>query len=176
MPRIEARLTDAEKDAWRAFCQARSVSEADMLRLMIQRVSGGEVAIAFSGLDAHKSEKITIRLSPKDQQRLLERARAEGYPSRTTWTTALVLAALHKEPVLTDKEIQALRASNRELAALGRNLNQIAKSLHIEFRTSDKLTRETVLALKAHIDRHRQQVAALLDKNMNRWAHDEPPG
>lgn len=173
MPRIEARLTPDEKEAWRRFCQARGVSEADMLRLMIERVSGGEVPVAFSGLTDNKSEKLTLRLSAKDQQRLIKRARAEGYPSRTTWTTALVLATLYREPVLTDTEITALRESNRELAAIGRNLNQIAKALNIEFRNSDKMTLEAVLALKKQIDQQREEVAVLLNKNMNRWRIDE---
>ena len=80
---------------------------------------------------------------------------------------------LNREPVLTESEIQALRTSNRELAAIGRNLNQIAKVLNTEFRESDKLNRQAVLALSEKIDSHREEVAGLLQRNLNKWGIDE---
>ena len=80
-----------------------------------------------------------------------------------------MLATLSKEPVLTDAEVNALRGSNRELAAIGRNLNQIARALNVEFRDSDKLNKELIDRLLEQIDGHRDKVSNLIDRNMNRW-------
>ncbi|ENB0120699.1 plasmid mobilization relaxosome protein MobC [Escherichia coli] len=44
-------------------------------------------------------------------------------------------------PVLTDEEVNTVRESCRQLGAIGRNLNQVARALNIEFRESDKLKR-----------------------------------
>lgn len=171
MPRVEARLTDSDKKAWVTFCKANGLRESDMLRRMIQRVAGG--AVTLDGCEGEtRSCKLTIRLSPTQDRRLAERAKEEGYCSRTSWVTAMVLAELHKEPVLTDAEISALRESNRELAAIGRNLNQVARALNIEFRESDKLKQDAIEKLVELIELHTEQVASLLSRNMNRWSDD----
>jgi hypothetical protein len=47
--------------------------------------------------------------------------------SASRWKAYLVQSHLMREPVLSEKEIEALRMSNLELRAIGRNLNQIAK-------------------------------------------------
>ncbi|MDT8880300.1 plasmid mobilization relaxosome protein MobC [Halomonas saccharevitans] len=172
MPRVEARLTDSDKKAWTLFCKANGLRESDMLRRMIQRVAGGTVT-----LDGCKGEtrscKLTIRLSPTQDRWLAERAQKEGYSSRTSWVMAMVLAELHREPVLTDAEVSALRESNRELTAIGRNLNQVARALNIEFRESDNLKRDAIEKLVERIELHKEQVASLLSRNMNRWGDDD---
>lgn len=62
-----------------------------------------------------------------------------------------------------------MRESNRELRAIGKNLNQVTRVLNIEFRESDKLKREAIEALAVRIEQHKDQVASLLSRNLNRW-------
>lgn len=172
MPRVEARLTDTDKRAWVTFCKANGLRESDMLRRMIQRVAGAAVTLDDCEGET-RSCKLTIRLSPTQDRWLAERAQKEGYSSRTSWVTAMVLAELHREPVLTDAEVSALRESNRELTAIGRNLNQVARALNIEFRESDKLKRDAIEKLVELIELHKEHVASLLSRNMNRWGDDD---
>ncbi|WP_188861289.1 plasmid mobilization relaxosome protein MobC [Marinobacterium nitratireducens] len=172
----KTRLSEDEKRAWQQFCDHCDTSESEMLRLMILRVCGGTVAAAPVGQAACKSNKITIRLTDRDQRTLMRRAEQEGYRNRTKWTTAVVLSALHREPVLTDQEAIALRESNRQLAAIGRNLNQLARVLNIEFREGDRIKLRAIEALVERIEQHKDKVAALLSRNMNRWSDDGPPG
>ncbi|EKF9266343.1 plasmid mobilization relaxosome protein MobC [Escherichia coli] len=172
-PRIVKTVTEEQKKAWKGFCDDQGISESDMLGLMIEKVTGGKIAFGSKGLKENKTDKLTIRLSARDKDRITERAKAEGFTSRTAWLTAVAMANLNREPVLTESEIQALRTSNRELAAIGRNLNQIAKVLNTEFRESDKLNRQAVLALSEKIDSHREEVAGLLQRNLNKWGIDE---
>lgn len=172
MPVTKTDLNVDEKKAWTAFCKSHHVSEATMLRQMIAHVAGEQVPIKKPDYQTGRSNQIKIRLNDDGLAALDDKAIREGYSSRAGWTLAVVLAALYKEPVLTDGEVTALRESNRELAAIGRNLNQVARALNIEFRESDKLKREAIERLAERIEQHKDLVAGLLSRNMNRWGAD----
>lgn len=172
MPVTKAELDEEEKEAWAAFCKSHNVSEATMLRDMIAHVTKGQVPIKRPDYQVGATNQIKIRLNDEGLAVLDDKAMREGYRSRAGWTIAVVLAALNREPVLTDLEIAVLRESNRELAAIGRNLNQVARALNIEFRESDKIKRESIEKLAERIEEHKDQVAGLLSRNMNRWGED----
>ncbi|EJT4224696.1 MULTISPECIES: plasmid mobilization protein [Vibrio harveyi group] len=169
MAQTKAQLTEQEKAAWKQFCDDNGTTESKMIRMMIGKVAPGVLESETDFQKQPKTNQVNIRLSTSDQQKLTKKAQLEGYPNRTKWTTAVVLRALHQEPVLSESEIAALRESNRELAAIGRNLNQIARTLNIEFREGDRLKLEAVEALTARIEQHKDSVATLINKNMNRW-------
>ncbi|MDW2116336.1 plasmid mobilization relaxosome protein MobC [Vibrio sp. 1731] len=169
MAQTKAQLTEQEKTAWKQFCDDNGTTESKMIRMMIGKVARGVLESETDFQKQPKTNQVNIRLSTSDQQKLTKKAKLEGYPNRTKWTTAVVLRALHQEPVLSEQEIAALRESNRELAAIGRNLNQIARTLNIEFREGDRLKLEAVEALTARIEQHKDSVATLINKNMNRW-------
>lgn len=169
MPRVEARLSEEEKKAWSEFCKSHTASEAKLLRQIIVRVTGGQVPNAKPDYQGGSSNQVKIRLNDAGLVALDDKASSEGYSNRAGWTTAVVLAALYREPVFTDAEVAALRESNRELAAIGRNLNQVARALNIEFGESDKLKQESIEKLAERIGQHKSLVAGLLSRNMNRW-------
>lgn len=172
MPRAETRLTEAEKKAWVAFCKENNISEATMLRKMIMRVTEGQVPIKSLEYKPAKSNQLKFRLGPDTMAKLDNRAKQEGYQNRTQWTKATILGVLHREPVLTDTEVDALNESTYQLAAIGRNLNQVARALNIEFREGDKLKREAVEALEGRINEHIDRIDELFTRNMNRWGSD----
>ncbi len=64
MPKTETRLTDIQKQKWQEFCQSCSISEANMLRMMICKVSPD--AANANVLKENKTNKITIRLSDEN--------------------------------------------------------------------------------------------------------------
>ena len=167
MARIEIRLSDEEKSNLRLFCQSKGMTASTMLRTLINQSSPD--VTGTSDFHEVKTNKITVRLTSYNLQLLAKKAKAEGYVSQTNWTTACVMSQLYREPVLSADEISALRESNRQLAAIGRNLNQIARVLNIEFRESDKITKEMVTAISKHIETHISQVYQLLTKNRTRW-------
>jgi hypothetical protein len=172
MPRIEKRVTPEQKKAWQAFCQERGISESNMLGLVIEKITGDQVGFEFKGLTGPKTGKVTIRLFPDEIDRMTARARSEGFPSRTTWLTNVVLSVLNDDPILTDVEVNTLRASNRELAAIGRNLNQVARAINIDFREGNQISLSAIQALSDRIEQHKATVAELTNKSMNRWVKD----
>jgi hypothetical protein len=170
---VKTRLSEGEKKAWVGFCQLAGEPESKMLRKMVLKVSGSAGASPPTKKREPNAGKVTVRLADSERCKLLEKVEREGYDNPTKWVTAVVKSALHREPVLTDNEVAALRESNRELAAIGRNLNQVARALNIEFRDSDRLKQETVEKLAERIEQHKDQVAALLSRNMRRWDEDD---
>lgn len=173
MTRIQKRVTAEQKEAWKSFCKTQGVGESEMLGIILEKVTAGQVDTGFSETDEARSGQLSVRFHPKDFQRMTARAKADGFPSRTSWLNRLALTTLNKTPVLTELERNVLRESNRELSAIGRNLNQIARVLNIDFRESDKITKQAVEDLAGSIERHTEKVAALISKSLNRWGDDE---
>ncbi len=169
MPRIEARISEQEKSHWRQFCESKGISETVMLKMMLQQLTSANSSSAPVKSSATKNKKVSIRLTPHQQKTLHQKSQQEGYLNQSHWVLACVLANLFKEPVLTVDEIKALHESSRQLAAIGRNLNQIARVLNIEFRESNKMTKEAIDLLTANINKHKLHVAKLLHKNRHRW-------
>jgi hypothetical protein len=81
--------------------------------------------------------------------------RAEIYGiKRAQWIRNLIQANLTKEPVLLDASINELRTANRELAAIGRNINQLTKALNrsIELDFNDQVSHQHLIELKTEIE------------------------
>ena len=169
MPRIEARISENEKSLWRQFCQTKGFTETVMLKMLIKQLCADHPMCQQITSQHSKNKKITIRLTEAQLQVIDQKCQQEGYLNPSHWTLACVLANSVNEPVLTDEEIQALYASNRQIAAIGRNLNQIARALNIEFRDSNKFTLEAVNLLTGTLSDHKLKVAELLHKNRQRW-------
>jgi len=114
-----------------------------------------------------RAEKVAFRLSAEENKMLLKRFKQEGYETRVQWIRATILRALFGEVLLTTQEISVLQESSRQLSLLGRNLNQIAHALNIDFRESDKLKFELVAELKGVIHSHLKNVLKLIRKKKN---------
>ncbi|MBM7074488.1 plasmid mobilization relaxosome protein MobC [Shewanella sp. 202IG2-18] len=170
---VKTRLTDEEKENWLLYCQSSGISQSDMLRMLINRSS--PIAKLATPFHAVKSNKVTVRLSEHALQMLQEQAKYEGYLNQSHWVRAAILSKLNNKPVLSVKEIDALNASNRQLAAIGRNLNQIARVLNIEYRHSDKITREMIERLQAKFEQHIASVDQLVQQNSKRWGVTNEP-
>ena len=75
------------------------------------------------------TERITIRLRPGDVKSLRRRATSRRMKP-STYIAALVRAHLVEDPPLPAAELAALERATAELSAIGRNLNQVARSLN----------------------------------------------
>ncbi len=136
--------------------------------MMINRVSPcPDIDTQFKEV---RTNRITIRLTRDNLAGITRQAKLDVYLNQSNWVRAALLSNIHRDPVFTDNEIQALRESNRQLAAIGRNLNRIAEMLNIEFRESDNITKEMIQLLEEKLTQHKQKVNALLTKNCQRWS------
>jgi len=96
------------------------------------------------------------------------RAKAKGMKF-SRWVAALVQSNLMHDAVLSTDEIQLLNASNRELAAIGRNLNQIAKALNERFHETDRIKLEHLNELNKAIEQHDKTIRRLIRASQQSW-------
>jgi len=170
MAKIVISAPEEYKKRWILFCKSKNAKSSTILKMMIDRVIGNAKLPSKPDDLGAKKLQINIRLNEEYAPLLDERAAAEGFPSRQSWVTTFLLFQLKKEPVLTDKEIRELRASNRQLSAIGRNINQIAKALNME-KDSDQYINENLLkTILNDIQEHKKLVVSLVDRSLNKWA------
>jgi len=174
MPVVKT-LIDAEtKTRFRRMAKARGLSESELLRAAVLVVTGQD-----SGPDQPiepdpenaDTERMTVRMPGFLMDAAKNRAKGKGMaPSR--WVTALVQSHLTGQPVMTDAELAGLQASSRELAAIGRNINQIAKAINEAFHETERVRLDKLAELsRATID-NRAAIRALVRASRNAWTVD----
>lgn len=79
--------------------------------------------------DSPKKRRLSVAIPEFLRDKLNDRAMREQF-SASAWIASLVQTNLMQSPVMTDKEMELLHYASRQLAAVGRNLNQIAKHMN----------------------------------------------
>lgn len=75
---------------------------------------------------------------------------------------------------MTDQELEVIAASNRELIAIGRNLNQVAHALNASLRRERDiplhiLNPEVINILRAEVLENRRVIRELKRVSLNAW-------
>jgi hypothetical protein len=181
------------KDTWEAWCASVSMTPSEALREIVRRLKPGQWPRASRSARAplpqiDRSALVDARprvpLTEEEWERVSARAAQEGL-SAPRWIIALVRANLTGRPQLGSPSLDALRRSNLEVQAVGRNLNQLVRALNA---ISDHLAngrldpaaeglrsqrgqqvRELVQQIRTTIDGHLPAVSAVLTDNVNRW-------
>ena len=95
------------------------------------------------------------------------------------WVSSLVQSSLMTTPVLTDQEVEVVSWANRELAAVGRNLNQIARSMNRaeligeSFSKDEVLTLEGINQVNASVSKLRDMMLRLVAARHRAWGVDD---
>ena len=163
------------KDPWLAYCTANGVtpSEAtrDVVRKLIQRSPANPApATEVQGTRDEGGRKIRkeVRLTESEALHAERMAAASGF-SVQMWIAALVRAQLTQNPQFGQREQELLGESNYQLLALGRNLNQIAKSLNTAPQDRRVYRIDQIDDLRASIKAHVKRVAAAMQSITERW-------
>ena len=125
-------VTRDTKERFAAVARHQGMSDSALLKRLVDLMllstdpAAGEVG-APKRLQAVRSTRLTVRLRPDDQVLLQARASARGM-APATYLSVLTRAHLRSLAPLAEGELQALKRSVSELAAIGRNLNQIARA------------------------------------------------
>jgi hypothetical protein len=150
-----------------AMAAARQrLSESALLkRLVYQMLAGGaeETVTPIASADL-RDARVSVRLVPADRALLRERAATRIMPA-ATYVSVLVRAHLRQLTPLPDRELAALRAAVNELAAIGRNLNTMARLLQQDSREVVPGRHEVFLMMKIGdvlLDRCRELIRANL--------------
>src|SRR5215469_2650031 len=129
---IACRVSLETKVRVRQLAEREGITESTLLRQLLEvvlRTAGlGEASIA-SASKVHRDARLNVRLEPEDWRLLRERAKARGLAS-ATYLSYLTRSHLRGAAPLPNAEYTLLKQSIEQLAAVGRNLNQIARSMN----------------------------------------------
>jgi Bacterial mobilisation protein (MobC) len=92
------------------------------------------------------------------------------------WLTATVQANLERQPVMLSAELFALREASRELSAIGRNLNQIARALNLAAiapAMSKPVDLSGLPEISDAVDRTKAEIRRLVRASEQVWALGE---
>jgi hypothetical protein len=186
------------KAAWLSWCQSVSLPPSEALRELVSRLKPGQWPQPARGnhappLNRTRSKTVAARpkvpLSDDEWADACALAQSDGM-TVPRWIVALIRAHVEGKPQIGPPTIDALRASNLELQAIGRNLNQVARALNgiVDHLDHGRLSQAAeglraqrgdhilgmVRQVKATVDQHLPIVSAVLTDNVSRWRVRRP--
>jgi hypothetical protein len=177
---IGAAVDSGTKEVFEALARERSVTSSRLAAALIldfirseegnrQQSTGTELpAVAY--VPAHtgtKTEQVYVRLEPYYYDEL-GRLAAQRRWYRSAYLANLLYAHIDKRPVLCHDEVNAVRQVARQLADIGRNINQIARKVNIDPDRVD-LSAFDLELIRMLLDVETAAVKELVHANLRTW-------
>jgi predicted DNA binding CopG/RHH family protein len=168
---IACRVTSEVKTSVRRLADRRGITESTLVRqlldLVLQTADPEGASTVLPQTKVNRDARLNVRLEPEDWRLLRERARARGMAS-ATYLSYLARSHLRGAAPLPKMEYTLLTQSVEQVAAVGRNLNQIARAMNQGDRSAVP-GRNEVLAMVKVAEGLRDHVRGLLDANARSW-------
>lgn len=183
MPIIGARVGVETKVEFELVARARDTTSSRLAALLITDFvkhekaaftepntpqCPGQVATRVEGTAGAKTEQVFVRLEPYYFAELGRLASARQW-YRGTYLGNLFRAHLDRRPVLCDVEIQAVRQVARQLADMGRNINQLARKLNTSLETAHLVSSLDFELVKMLIELEANAIKDLIKANVRGW-------
>jgi Bacterial mobilisation protein (MobC) len=168
---IQCRVPHATKAALRTAAERQQLTESALLKRMLELVlhTAGETG-ASNAIATHRlarQARLYVRLTTGDRQLLQARSAARSL-APATYVSVLLRAHLRTVTPLPAAELRAIRQSTRELAAIGRNLNQIAHAIH-QGGSGVGVSQGNLLGLLKVCEALRDHIRAYISTNLASW-------
>ena len=168
---VQCRVAPTTKAALRAAAERQQLTESALLKRVLDLVLNtagptGSAVLATADRPTRQS-RLYVRLTTGDRQLLQERSAAR-HLAPATYASNLLRAHLRALTPLPEAELRALRQSTRELAAIGRNLNQIARAAQ-QGAPGVGLGRDDLRSLLKACEALRDHVRAYIRTNVSSW-------
>ncbi len=162
------------KAPWVQWCTQQQLTPSQALRQLLRQTlrraprprATPHRVVARRG--ERPTRQVAFRLTPSEYAALSARAQTEGYRP-THWLIALIRVQLTRQASLSDPERQTIAHSTKQLLALGRNLNQIARALNKAPTQQAAMRLELLTDLSTRIRTHVDQITALTRASLERW-------
>lgn len=167
---LTAAVDQNRKKQFIAAAHARSLSTSCQLVLLIDEFLGIEPVREpdSPAPGGAKTKDVAVRLTPYHYAELHRLARARNW-HRSTYLAHLFDVHLTGNPRFCEDEVATLRQLARQLADIGRNINQIAKSLHCSLDNAHMAMALDFDALKMLIEVETVMVKELVRANVQFW-------
>ena len=155
-----------------AYCEIKGVSASGAIRDLLSKSlinlppSDEVIHIEDESLPRVRLE---LRLTPKERAVIEDKCFTEGFTSANRWVVSLIRANLQKEPEFGETGLDALHESNRLLAPLARNLNQLARDVRQSGIQIPVYRFQILENLQRAITAHTKVIATVINRNVGRW-------
>lgn len=168
---IQCRVSAATKEALRSAAHRQQLTESALVKrlieVMLQAAGTPNLDVAAAEGRTARIARLYVRLTSDDWVVLRGRAAARGM-APATYASTLLRAHLRTLSPLPKGELLALKQSIVELAAIGRNLNQITRIGHQSGRVMAP-GREDLRAILRVCEGLRDHVRGLIRANVISW-------
>lgn len=171
MPVIKATVDTEVKTRFRLMAKAHKKTQEEFLRQVLEAVVNQdepEIKVVEPVNGRLESDRMRFAFPKFLLDAIDLRAKAQGM-GRRRWIEALVQSNLTKNPVMNYSEVALLRANLRELGAIGRNINQIAKALNEAFHETERVRLDRLDELLKGIIENRKIIRALIRSSQDAW-------
>lgn len=178
---ISTRVTEDVKTIFINMANNKGLTESELLRLIIndainnqedKRTTPKIEMAGFSHMRKTEAELKITRLEIHLPKFLIEaakeRAKTQGMAT-SRWIKSLVQTNLIQTPVLIDSALMAVKESNRELAAVGNNLNQIARRLNESVFKIEMVRIEKLEEVDSAVKSLRVELKKLIRVSQDAW-------
>ncbi|MDB6014059.1 MAG: hypothetical protein JWL65_6309 [Gammaproteobacteria bacterium] len=164
------------KERFTELARGQGVSESALLKRVIEALIGGNKVrnATLPPLEqVPASGRLSVRLAVDDLLLLRERARSRGIPS-ATYISFLVRSHLRNLAPIPDNELKTLQQAIGQVSAIGRNLNQIARSVNAGERP-DGPSKADLHAILRACTGLRDAFKGVIERNIQSWVigHDK---
>ena len=157
------------KERFAGAAVRQGLSESALLKRLVEQMlaGAGEELTVERPAPVTRDARVTVRLIPNDSLLLRERAAARGMPA-ASYVSTLVRSHLRSLAPLPDRELEALRSAVTQLAAIGRNLNAMARTA-LAGGTAAGATQEHLRLMLRVCEGMREHVKGLMHANIVSW-------
>jgi antitoxin component of RelBE/YafQ-DinJ toxin-antitoxin module len=167
---IRTRVTDEIKNDFIRVAVSNGLNESELLRLIIISVIAKDKTAVLPLINESDFEVKSMKIYlPKFIVEAVKRKAESLGMSMTTWIKSLVQSNIIAEPVLFNDALFAVKESNRELASIGNNLNQIARRLNESVFKTELVRLEKLEEVIAAVDSLRAELKKLIRLSQNSW-------
>jgi hypothetical protein len=167
---LKAWVSRETKERFTEFARGQGVSESALLKRVVEALIGGNEVRNATLLPLERvpsSGRLSVRLTVDDLLLLRERARSRGMPS-ATYVSLLVRSHLRNLAPIPDNELKTLQQAIGQVSAIGRNLNQIARSVNAGERP-DGPSKADLYAILRACTGLRDAFKGVIGRNIRSW-------
>jgi predicted DNA binding CopG/RHH family protein len=175
MPVLKTRVDLDTKIRFAGQAKRARLSESELLRVRVvdrlEPATEHAVPATSEPQESAAPDRMTVWLPAGLKEAVKTRARQRGMaPSR--WMASLAQFNLTNVAALNEDEVSQLRTSNRELAAIGRNINQVARALNAPLQNKDRVPLRQLEQLAKAVEKNRAAIAGLIRGTKSAWQGD----
>ena len=110
-----------------------------------------------------------FRITEEENQELIFLARSFGLENRSRILRKMIREAMGQGPDLLRDDLNAFREAVRQLAALGRNINQIAHAINSGKAIFSSLDSQQLGYIGPQVESVRKEISSVVIRTWNRW-------